>query len=496
MASPGSTYSPGSWYALVSPVAAVFVDPTMPGAQLDALWDGVLAGRGVDEALDVIRSGGRGRLPAFALASVDGSRVRIVVRGAIQITVQDADGLERGISGTGVEPWREDVVDRAETLWFVRPGGGRDGLALPVVTAAVTADILAWQPDGVARRRADHDGVTRRNEPLEVRAGRSGTNGGNGAYAPAPIAPLLPPLGPAAPVVPAVPAAEVGPQIGPEVVPAPAAPLPAALPQPKPLPQPKTVPAPVAPDVVPAARNGTAEPVPVPSRPLEEERATPAVAPAAASTSRTPARPAPPADRPMARAAVPHTVVMSPDPAAGGKVAAKVPVEALAKAPAEIPAEAPVAAAPVAPPPIAPVAPLAAPAPVAPVASVPETVMSPVPVAAPQTPVRRAGVLHFSTGEVVDVDGPVVIGRAPASQNGESARLVPVKGNGRGISRTHVRVAVDDLGVNVMDLGSRNGTIVKLPGGETRALEPGVQHRLEDGQIISMADVSFEFRAL
>jgi hypothetical protein len=128
---------------------------------------------------------------------------------------------------------------------------------------------------------------------------------------------------------------------------------------------------------------------------------------------------------------------------------------------------------------------------------VPATVVVAAPSAAPAPVPSRQGLLHFSTGQVIDVAGPVVIGRAPAQiAEGEAALLVPVRGAGRGISRNHVTVGVDDVGAYVMDLGSRNGTVVSFPGSSTMTLEPDVAYRLVDGAIVTIADVSFEFRAL
>ncbi len=328
MTSAGSTYSPGVWYSLVSPSLAVFTDPGVPGGRLDALWDVLLGEQGADAALAVIASGGPAELPWFGLAAVEPDGVRVVVRGELELTVQDEDGAERAVSGLGAVPWRDLSVGKPLAVWFARPGSSRDGIALPVVCGAVLADVLAWQPG-----------------PL----------------------PVVPP-------------------------------------------------------------------------PSEEPRLP--VAPS------TPAGSAPAEPRPASKAALPPVLARRVEGDHDGR-----------------------------------------------------TRLITDPAADPDAPVSgsggRVGLLHFSTGEVVDVGGPVVVGRAPAqTRDGETARLVAVRGPGRGISRTHVRVFVQAGQVHVEDLGSRNGTLVRAPKGPQVNLKPGVPITLADGAVVTMAEVSFEYRAL
>ncbi|MFZ0157943.1 MAG: hypothetical protein WAL50_02845, partial [Kineosporiaceae bacterium] len=143
--SPGATYSPGAWFALVAPTVAVLIDPELPGARLDELWRAVQAQQGADPALEVISKAAVVGRPAFALAALDGSSVRLIIRGSLQVTVQDALGRERQMPVVGEHAWREETVSASDVLWFVRPGGRADGVALPIVSGAVLADVLAWQ---------------------------------------------------------------------------------------------------------------------------------------------------------------------------------------------------------------------------------------------------------------------------------------------------------------------------------------------------------------
>lgn len=72
--------------------------------------------------------------------------------------------------------------------------------------------------------------------------------------------------------------------------------------------------------------------------------------------------------------------------------------------------------------------------------------------------------LHLPDGSREPLDVALVIGRAPAlPAGGPASRAVRMRGDGD-ISRTHARVAVEGGTVLVTDLGSRNGTIVRIPG--------------------------------
>ena len=103
--------------------------------------------------------------------------------------------------------------------------------------------------------------------------------------------------------------------------------------------------------------------------------------------------------------------------------------------------------------------------------------------------------LVFSSGEVVDVDRPVVVGRAPdqgryAGQDG--VRLVTVPSPHHEISSTHLEVrpgSGSDQGEAVVtDLGSTNGTVVVLPGRPAEDLRAGVGVRLLPGATIDLGE--------
>ena len=101
----------------------------------------------------------------------------------------------------------------------------------------------------------------------------------------------------------------------------------------------------------------------------------------------------------------------------------------------------------------------------------------------------------MSHGETVDVDRPVVLGRAPEAGPAEDAgepRLVALPSPSREISGTHLEVrpgSGPDAGTAVVtDLGSTNGSVLVQPGMPPEELQPGVPVRLLTGAVIDLGD--------
>lgn len=308
-----ATYSPGAWFALVAPSAAVMVDPELPGDSLDELWQALRSGDGADRALSVLTGRPQRAATSFALVCVESHGVRLVVRGRIGVTVQDRDGQVREVRSTRAAGWHRERLSTTDTVWLVRPGAAADGAALPVVQAAVLADVLTWQP-------------------------MTGT-----------------------------------------------------------------------------VWTGTSHEVPEPDE-VDEAEAGPEVA-----------APPEPAER----------------------------VEAAESA---------------------------------------EPVESAVP--AEPTPASCAGVLVMSDGRRLPVTGPIVIGRAPRERSASpdrQAMLVTMASNGRGLSRSHLRVDVGVGGAFVIDLDSRNGTMITAAGGVPTRLDPWMPHGLRPGMTVTFAEASFTY---
>jgi hypothetical protein len=96
---------------------------------------------------------------------------------------------------------------------------------------------------------------------------------------------------------------------------------------------------------------------------------------------------------------------------------------------------------------------------------------------APSLPLGPTLQLERADGTREALNRPVLIGRSPAASGSASdARLITIVDD-PDISRTHLRVAVEGDAVVVTDLGSKNGSIITLPGAaprKLRASEPTV----------------------
>lgn len=114
------------------------------------------------------------------------------------------------------------------------------------------------------------------------------------------------------------------------------------------------------------------------------------------------------------------------------------------------------------------------------------------PAPAVSRPVAR---LVLSSGETVDVDRAVVIGRAPEAPSPSSAgepRLVPVPSPHQEISSTHLEVrpgsGADHGSAVATDLGSTNGTVVVQPGLPPEDLPAGIAVQLAPGAVLDLGD--------
>ena len=103
--------------------------------------------------------------------------------------------------------------------------------------------------------------------------------------------------------------------------------------------------------------------------------------------------------------------------------------------------------------------------------------------------------LIFSSGEVVEVDRAVVIGRAPAAGRvspEEELRLVTVPSPHHEISATHLEVrpgtGADQGSAVVTDLGSTNGTVLVRPGLPAEDLRPGIAVQVASGATIDLGE--------
>lgn len=116
--------------------------------------------------------------------------------------------------------------------------------------------------------------------------------------------------------------------------------------------------------------------------------------------------------------------------------------------------------------------------------------------------VRRPslGQVRVSTGEVIELERSLIIGRQPSVSRvagREMPRLVQVRSNAGDISRSHVEVRLDGWHVLLCDLRATNGTVLIRGGQPPRRLGEGESAFLFDGDIAQLGeDLSLRFEGL
>lgn len=88
----------------------------------------------------------------------------------------------------------------------------------------------------------------------------------------------------------------------------------------------------------------------------------------------------------------------------------------------------------------------------------------------------------------MEVRGPLLIGRAPASVAGDgSVDVLQVADETRSVSKTHLEILPARRGVVVVDRGSTNGSGLVRDGKET-TLPPGEPTPLHAGDMVRFGD--------
>lgn len=103
--------------------------------------------------------------------------------------------------------------------------------------------------------------------------------------------------------------------------------------------------------------------------------------------------------------------------------------------------------------------------------------------------------LVFSTGDHVEVDRVILVGRSPETHrfaSHEETRVVTVPSPHQEISGTHLEVrpgsGADHGSAIVTDLGSTNGTVLVQPGLPAESLTPGIAVSLVPGAVLDLGD--------
>ncbi|OZB80484.1 MAG: hypothetical protein B7X32_19310 [Microbacterium sp. 13-71-7] len=118
-------------------------------------------------------------------------------------------------------------------------------------------------------------------------------------------------------------------------------------------------------------------------------------------------------------------------------------------------------------------------------------------VPATETPVTTPRI-RVSTGQVVELDRIVVIGRRPRSTRSSGAtlpHLVAVDSPQQDISRSHLEIRPESDAVVVVDLHTTNGSTLLRSGSDPVRLHPGEPTIVVTGDVIDLGDgvtVAFE----
>lgn len=479
--------SGGRIITIVGPAGCTVVDAGAPDALVASLQRALAAPAPAEALVGALVAEGVHRLPGFAVAVAEEGRVRLLVRPPYSVVVEGTGSDTTVMADAGITTWSERVVADAERLRFVRLCAGTGAEDDPDVLLLV--DLARWPRPPRAAIEPE--------EPVDSPAS---------AEARASTAPPVPVA--AAPVPPAAPFAPPN-SIELEAAAVDAA-VDAGVDAAQTIAEEWAGQDPSSLTIVPGARpmiGGVA--TMAPARFVDE-----------------PDEPAPGAGQRVDGSSggmpdpVDATELRAPSVAAAGVV----PLPAYGPGPAADPPAAP--AGPVPPPP--PIAPLLLPPPIshvppagdhdgytvaaarsapasAALAPPPSSVVAPAasvqavhcaqshpspphaercrtcgqPILDRQVrsiPRPSLGLLRLGTGQIVDLTRSVVLGRNPTTPPGRSEvfHLVALSSPDQAISRSHVEVVIDGWSVSLLDLESRNGTFVTLPGHERVRLRPHV----------------------
>jgi hypothetical protein len=121
-----------------------------------------------------------------------------------------------------------------------------------------------------------------------------------------------------------------------------------------------------------------------------------------------------------------------------------------------------------------------------------------LPVAHAEADAGGHGIARLSTGQVVELDRTVIIGRRPRSTrtSGENMpHLVAVDSPQQDISRSHLEIRPEGDSVVVIDLRTTNGSTLLRPGADPVRLHPGEHTLVLSGDVVDLGDgvtVAFE----
>ncbi|MDL9978203.1 FHA domain-containing protein [Microbacterium sp. ASV49] len=438
-------YAPGRAAAIVSARALVVVDADLALAALTTVWRGLDAAADLGSVLGLIADAsgaGLTRLPDFAVALAEEGGVRIALRGGV--TVQA--GTE-ALSAGDVSTWVERALPGATSV-TVAVSGSEDDAVLPAGGGIVFASRVSWSISaGVG---IEQSSVASRGDDPSTGSGtgRGSSNGGSSLVASAESVP-----GSKYPSVPE-PVEGSSPSV-PELVEGSSPSVPELVEGSSP-----------APTKAPAAAS------------MIDSAAVLSAAAGLRDTGDTllpletaDARPEPPSDT----AGYDHlwgaTIVRSVEDAA---VRPEEEPEDEAPAPATLD-EGDHDGATIS---IAQARALRA-----------ERQEPPAPLAPPRLPAPAR--IRLSTGQVLNLDRTVVIGRRPRStrvSGTDLPHLVAVDSPQQDISRSHLELRVDAGAIVATDLHTTNGSMLLRPGSDPVRLHPGESTVVVIGDVVDLGD--------
>ena len=135
-------YSPGQWFAIVTPAGAALLPPTVPEATVEQVWRALRAGAGLGAVIEgLVGAFGTSLslLPDFAVLTGAGAEVRVAVRGAATAGVRTAGASDlEVIAGAGVTTWSERALTQVTSALLAAPGAAA-GPTLPIADGIVLA---------------------------------------------------------------------------------------------------------------------------------------------------------------------------------------------------------------------------------------------------------------------------------------------------------------------------------------------------------------------
>lgn len=140
-------YSPGDWYAVVTPTGWALLPTSVPASAVEEVWTQLREGQGLGAVIDVLVGAfgtSLSRLPDFGvLTHDDQSNVRVTLRGVVEARLWQREAAEPTlVAGHGVTTWNERSLTDVVTA-ELRVAGGTSQDTLPVADGVVRATGLA-----------------------------------------------------------------------------------------------------------------------------------------------------------------------------------------------------------------------------------------------------------------------------------------------------------------------------------------------------------------